>query len=73
MLEEPYATKTDTPMKTLATLLIALALIALTWYSLGWISLLVLPSIALFALMTFAPLIVDWAQQDELRNSGASH
>lgn len=53
-------------MKTFATLLLALTLIALTWYSLGWIALLVIPSVALFALMTFAPLLTDWAQREEI-------
>ena len=56
-------------MKTFATLLLALTLITLTWYSLGWIALLVIPSVALFALMTFAPLLTDWAQREELVSS----
>jgi len=57
-------------MKTFVTILAALTLIALTWISLGWIALLVIPSIALFALMTFAPLLTEWAQQEDLGNAG---
>lgn len=56
-------------MKTFATILLALTFIAMTWYSLGWVALLVIPSIALFALMTFAPLLTGWAQREESVNT----
>lgn len=59
-------------MKTLFVILLTVSLIALTWISLGWMALLVVPSMALFALMTFAPALVDWAQRDELRDSQAA-
>lgn len=52
-------------MKTFVLTLLALFLALLTWYSLGWIALLVVPSLALFTLMTFAPLLSDWAQREE--------
>ena len=50
-------------MKTFATVLLLLTLITLTWLSLGWIALLVIPFIALYALMTFAPLLEEWPQE----------
>lgn len=53
-------------LKTLITILLMLVLATLTWMSLGWVSLLVIPSITLFALMTFAPLLSDWAQREAL-------
>lgn len=52
-------------MKTFVTVLIAMTLTVLTWASLGWVAFLVIPSIALFALMTFTPLLTDWAQRQE--------
>lgn len=58
-------------MKTLFVILLTVTLIALTWISLGWLALLVVPTMALFALMTFAPVLVDWAERDELRDSQA--
>lgn len=56
-------------MKTFALTLLALLLALLTWYSLGWIALLVVPSLALFTLMTFVPLLTEWAQDEELDSS----
>lgn len=52
-------------MKKFALAALALIIITATWISLGWIAILVIPAIALFALLTFAPLIVDWAQINE--------
>lgn len=51
-------------MKTLVITLMAVVLIALTWISLGWTALLVIPSLALFALMSFTPLLTAWAQDE---------
>lgn len=56
-------------MKTFALTLLALLLALLTWYSLGWIALLVVPSLALFTLMTFVPLLTEWAQDEEVDSS----
>lgn len=58
-------------MKTLSITFLVLSLMALTWLSLGWMALLVVPSLALFVLMTFTPLLTTWAQEDELRYSQA--
>lgn len=52
-------------MKTIAILLLALILSGLIWLSLGWVAYFVIPSLALFALMAFAPLITNWAQREE--------
>lgn len=52
-------------MKTFVLTVLALFLALLTWYSLGWIALLVVPSLALFTVMTFAPLLNEWAQREE--------
>lgn len=52
-------------MKTLGLTLLALVVALFTWYSLGWIALLVVPSLALFTLMTFVPLLTEWAQHEE--------
>ncbi len=49
-------------MRTFIAVTLALALIAVTWYTLGWIALLVVPAMALFGLMTFAPLHDEWPQ-----------
>ncbi len=56
-------------MKTFVTLLIVVTLVILTWITLGWVAFLVVPSIALFALMTFAPLLTNWAQREERRDA----
>ncbi|MFW6068940.1 MAG: hypothetical protein ACOC9E_05100 [Chloroflexota bacterium] len=56
-------------MKTFALTLLALILALLTWNSLGWIALLVVPSLALFTLMTFVPLMTEWAQVEEVNSS----
>lgn len=56
-------------MKTFGLTLLALILALLTWYSLGWIALLVVPSLALFTLMTFVPLLTEWAQHEEIEHS----
>lgn len=59
-------------MKTLLMILMAMALVALTWISLGWVALLVIPSIGLFALMTFAPLLIARAHGEELGSADPS-
>lgn len=56
-------------MKTFVLTLLALLLALLTWYSLGWIALLVVPSLALFTVMTFVPLLTKWAQEEESKYS----
>lgn len=53
-------------MKTFVLTLLALLLALFTWYSLGWIALLVVPSLALFTLMTFVPLLTEWAQHEDV-------
>lgn len=59
-------------MKTFLLVLLIVGLIALTWISLGWVALLVVPSMALFAMMTFTPLLTAWARGEELRNGEAT-
>lgn len=59
-------------MKALLIIFMAMALVTLTWISLGWVALLVIPSIGLFALMTFAPLLIAWAQGEELGSADPS-